>query len=208
MLINEILDLSRVEAGRYELKEESVSLPGVVEDCRHLLAMRAKNRGIVVTEQLDNDLPRIWADERAVRQVTLNLLTNAIKFTPQGGSIVIKVGWTNAGGQYLSIRDTGPGIPADEIPIVLSSFGRGSLAQKNADEGSGLGLPIVKGLVELHGGEFRLLSKVREGTEVIVIFPPERVMNALPQLDPNALEEPSEKRKRARPRRSPPANAA
>ena len=134
-------------------------------------------------------MPRIWADERAVRQVTLNLLSNAIKFTPQGGEIVIKVGWTASGGQYLSIRDTGPGIPEEEIPIVLSSFGRGSMAQKNADEGSGLGLPIVRGLVELHGGEFKLMSKVREGTEVIVIFPPERVMNALPQIDPDAPTE-------------------
>ena len=186
MLINEILDLSRVEAGRYELKEEAVSLAGVVEECRHLLALRAKNRAITVTELLDGQLPRIWADERAVRQVTLNLLSNAIKFTPQGGEITIKVGWTALGGQYLSIRDTGPGIPAEEIPIVLSSFGRGSMAQKNADEGSGLGLPIVRGLVELHGGEFKLTSKVREGTEVIVIFPPERVMNALPQIDPNS----------------------
>jgi two-component system cell cycle sensor histidine kinase PleC len=201
MLINEILDLSRVEAGRYDLKEESVSLPGIVEECRHLLAMRAKNRGINVTESLEPDLPRLWADERAVRQVTLNLLSNAIKFTPQGGAVAIKVGWTSAGGQYLSIRDTGPGIPEDEIPIVLSSFGRGSLAQKNADEGTGLGLPIVKGLVELHGGEFRLLSRVREGTEVIVVFPPERVMNALPQLDPDAPPE-SAARIRARLRRA------
>jgi two-component system cell cycle sensor histidine kinase PleC len=184
MLINEILDLSRVEAGRYELKEEPVALVNVVEDCRHLLAMRAKNRGINIIEALDAALPRIWADERAVRQVTLNLLSNAIKFTPQGGSVTIKVGWTSAGGEYLSIRDTGPGIPEEEIPIVLSSFGRGSLAQKNADEGTGLGLPIVKGLVELHGGEFKLLSKVREGTEVVVIFPPQRVMDALPQLNP------------------------
>jgi two-component system cell cycle sensor histidine kinase PleC len=188
MLINEILDLSRVEAGRYELKEESVALVDVVEECRHLLAMRAKNRGIGVVQSLDDALPRIWADERAVRQVTLNLLSNAIKFTPQGGSVTIKVGWTRSGGQYLSIRDTGPGIPEEEIPVVLSSFGRGTLAQKNADEGTGLGLPIVKGLVELHGGEFKLLSKVREGTEVIVIFPPERVMNALPQLDPDGPE--------------------
>jgi two-component system cell cycle sensor histidine kinase PleC len=186
MLINEILDLSRVEAGRYELKEEAVSLPGVVEECRHLLALRAKNRAITVDESLDGELPRIWADERAVRQVTLNLLSNAIKFTPQGGEIMIKVGWTANGGQYLSIRDTGPGIPEEEIPVVLSSFGRGSMAQKNADEGSGLGLPIVRGLVELHGGEFKLMSKIREGTEVVVIFPPERVMNALPQIDPNA----------------------
>src|SRR6202034_4864259 len=123
-------------------------------------------------------------DERAMRQVTLNLLSNAIKFTPQGGAITIKVGWTRKGGQYLSIADTGPGIPEEEIPIVMSSFGRGTLAQKNAEEGSGLGLPIVKGLVELHGATFTLKSKVREGTEVIVVFPPERVMNALPQLDP------------------------
>jgi two-component system cell cycle sensor histidine kinase PleC len=186
ILINEILDLSRVEAGRYDLKEESVSLAHAVEECRHLLGLRAKNRDIVINEALDPNLPRIWADERAIRQVTLNLLSNAIKFTPQGGAISIKVGWTGAGGQYLSIRDTGPGIPEDEIPIVLSSFGRGSLAQKNAEEGSGLGLPIVKGLVELHGGEFQLRSKVREGTEAIVIFPPERVMNALPKLDPDA----------------------
>jgi two-component system cell cycle sensor histidine kinase PleC len=185
MLINEILDLSRVEAGRYELKEEPVTLVHIVEECRHLLAMRAKNRDIAIVQALDDGLPRIWADERAVRQVALNLLSNAIKFTPQGGSVTIKVGWTRAGGQYLSIRDTGPGIPAEEIPVVLSSFGRGSLAQKNAEEGTGLGLPIVKGLVELHGGEFQLLSKVREGTEVVVIFPPERVMNTLPKLDPD-----------------------
>jgi two-component system, cell cycle sensor histidine kinase PleC len=207
MLINEILDLSRVEAGRYELKEEPVSLTGVVEDCCRLLSMRAKNRNLSITEQLDRDLPRIWADERAVRQVTLNLLTNAIKFTPQGGSVALKVGWTGSGGQYVSITDTGPGIPPEEIPIVLSSFGRGSLAHKNAEEGTGLGLPIVKGLVELHGGQFRLTSKVRQGTEVVVIFPPERVMNALPALDPNPPAQ-ADARSRLRRKRSDPAQAA
>jgi two-component system cell cycle sensor histidine kinase PleC len=196
MLINEILDLSRVEAGRYELKEESVSLNAVVEECLRLLWMRIERRHLVITEAMESGLPRIWADERAVRQVTLNLLTNAIKFTPQGGSITIKVGWTRSGGQYLSIRDTGPGIPPDEIPIVLSSFGRGALAQKNAEEGTGLGLPIVKGLVELHGGEFRLNSTLRVGTEVIVIFPPERVMDTLPALDPESAPEAPERRRR------------
>ncbi|MGE3244703.1 MAG: sensor histidine kinase [Beijerinckiaceae bacterium] len=183
MLINEILDLSRVEAGRYDLKEEAVSLPAIVEDCVHLLNMRSQKREITMIQVVEDTLPRIWADERAVRQITLNLLTNAIKFTPQGGKITIKAGWTSSGGQYISIRDTGPGIPEDEIPVVLSSFGRGSMAQKNADEGSGLGLPIVKGLVELHGGTFQLKSKVRVGTEVITIFPPQRVMNALPRVE-------------------------
>jgi len=185
MLINEILDLSRIEAGRQELKEESVALVDVAQECAHLLAIRAQKRDIRLIEVLEPQLPRIWADERAVRQIVLNLLTNAVKFTPQGGQVTIKVGWTSAGGQYVAIRDTGPGIPETEIPIVLSSFGRGALAQKNADEGSGLGLPIVKGLVEMHGGQFALKSKVREGTEAIVVFPPQRVMNALPKLDPD-----------------------
>jgi two-component system cell cycle sensor histidine kinase PleC len=183
-LINEILDLSRVEAGRYELKEEAVLLPGVIEDCRHLLTMRAKKRGVMLSETVERDMPRLWADERAMRQIVLNLLTNAIKFTPQGGQVMVKVGWTMAGGQYFSVKDNGPGIPEEEIPLIMSSFGRGSMALQNADEGTGLGLPIVKGLVELHGGAFTLRSKLCEGTEVVVVFPPERVMNALPQMHP------------------------
>jgi two-component system cell cycle sensor histidine kinase PleC len=178
-LINEILDLSRIEAGRYELNEESVALTATIEECHHLLKLRAKNRGITITEMFETDMPRIWADERAVRQVCLNLLSNAIKFTPQGGEIWLKVGWTASGGQYLSVRDTGSGIPEEEIPIVLDTFGQGSNAIKSAEQGAGLGLPIVRHLIDLHGGTFALRSKLREGTEVIVTFPPERVMSAL-----------------------------
>ena len=178
-LINEILDLSRIEAGRYELNEESVSLVQVAEECRHLLKLRASNRGITIHDMFEPDMPRLWADERAVRQICLNLLSNAIKFTPQGGEVWLKVGWTAAGGQYFSVRDNGPGIPESEIPIVLDSFGQGSNAIKSAEQGAGLGLPIVKSLIELHGGTFSLKSKLREGTEVVVTFPPERVMAAL-----------------------------
>ena len=144
-----------------------------------LLKLRAKNRGIAIHELFESELPRLWADERAVRQIVLNLLSNAIKFTPQGGEIWLKVGWTASGGQYLTVKDTGPGIPEDEIPIVLDSFGQGSNAIKSAEQGAGLGLPIVKKLIDLHGGTFTLRSKLREGTEVIVTFPPERVMSAL-----------------------------
>ncbi len=181
-LINEILDLSRIEAGRYELSEEPVSLTLVVEDCHHLLTLRAKNRGVTVHEVFEPDLPRLWADERALRQVCLNFLSNAIKFTPSGGEVWLKVGWTASGGQYMSIKDTGPGIPEEEIPIVLSKFGQGSNAIKSAEQGTGLGLPIAMNLIELHGGTFTLKSKVRIGTELIATFPPERVMAALPPL--------------------------
>ena len=142
----------------------------------------AKKRQITMEKAAEPDLPRIWADDRAIRQVILNLLSNAIKFTPRGGTIKIRIGWTASGGQYVAVRDSGPGIPEDEIAIVMSSFGRGTLAQKNAEEGSGLGLPIVKGLIELHGGSFTLKSKLREGTEVIVIFPLERVIAAVPAV--------------------------
>jgi len=178
-LINEILDLSRIEAGRYELNEESISLVGIVEDCHHLLKLRATNRGITIHEMFEPDLPRLWADERAVRQICLNLLSNAIKFTPQGGEIWLKVGWTASGGQYMSVKDTGPGIPEEEIPIVLASFGQGSNSIKSAEQGAGLGLPIAKSLVDLHGGTFALKSKLRIGTEVVVTFPPERVVAAM-----------------------------
>ena len=108
MLINEILDLSRVEAGRYELKEEPVLLTAVVEECVRLLWMRIERRHLVITEAMESGLPRIWADERAIRQVTLNLLTNAIKFTPQGGSVTIKVGWTRRGGHISPSATPGP----------------------------------------------------------------------------------------------------
>ena len=191
-LINEILDLSRIEAGRYELNEESVSLTGIVEDCHHLLKIRASNRGITIHEMFEGGLPRLWADERALRQVCLNLLSNAIKFTPQGGEIWLKVGWTASGGQYMSVKDTGPGIPEEEIPVVLASFGQGSNSIKSAEQGSGLGLPIAKSLVDLHGGTFSLKSKLRIGTEVVVTFPPERVVAAMaPMQEMREMQAPS-----------------
>jgi two-component system, cell cycle sensor histidine kinase PleC len=181
-LINEILDLSRIEAGKYELNEEAVGLGTIVEDCRHMLNLRAKAKGQNLKEVIEPNMPRIWADERAIRQVVLNILSNAIKFTPQGGDITLKVGWTAQGGQYVSVVDSGPGIPEEEIPTVMQSFGRGSLALKTAEQGTGLGLPIVKGLVDLHGGSFVLNSRVRIGTEVTFTIPAERVMDTLPAV--------------------------
>lgn len=181
-LINEILDLSRIEAGRYQLNEEPITLPYLVEDCCHMMELKARNKDIRIVQDFETTLPRLFADERAVRQITLNLLSNAVKFAPTGGEVRVRVGWTAGGGQYLSVRDNGPGIPQDEIPVVLSAFGQGSIAIKSAEQGTGLGLPIVQGLLALHGGDFQLNSKLREGTEAIAIFPPVRVMEAMPAM--------------------------
>ncbi|MEL6784889.1 MAG: HAMP domain-containing sensor histidine kinase [Pseudomonadota bacterium] len=178
-LINEILDLSRVEAGRYELNEEAVNLAHAAEESQQMVKLKASEKNVNLSMHIQPNLPQIWADARSIRQVILNLLSNAIKFTPPGGTIWLKVGWTAGGGQYVSIRDTGPGIPEDEIPIVLSSFGQGSIAIKSAEQGTGLGLPIVQALVHMHDGKFELKSKLREGTEVIATFPRSRVMEVM-----------------------------
>jgi len=207
-LINEILDLSRIEAGRYELNEEALLLSYMIDDCRHMMNLRSRAKEQTIKAMIDPSLPRVWADERAMRQIILNILSNAVKFTPPGGEIVIKAGWTSSGGQYVSIRDNGPGIPAEEIPIIMSSFGRGTWALKTAEQGSGLGLPIVKGLVEMHGGNFQLRSAPREGTEVIITLPASRVMNALPAMDVADQPVAAEEAQTGRARRAGGANAA
>lgn len=187
-LINEILDLSRIEAGRYTLHEEQFHLVDIVEDSHRLLKLRAETKGVETVEMFDEDLPPVWADQRALRQVCLNLLSNAIKFTPWGGQVQLVVAQTPDGGQLVSVRDTGPGIPEDEIPRVLQAFGQGSLAHQTAEGGTGLGLPIVKNLMELHGGRFELTSQLRRGTQVTAYLPPQRVLHQVTPLQPRGQE--------------------
>ncbi|MCT9000109.1 sensor histidine kinase [Chelativorans intermedius] len=181
-LINEILDLSRIEAGRYQLNEEPLVLSDVVQECCRMMELKARAKDIRLVQQVEPTLPRLLADERAIRQICLNLLSNAVKFTPSGGEIRVRVGWTAGGGQYIAVRDNGPGIPEDELPVVLAAFGQGSIAIKSAEQGTGLGLPIVQGLANLHGGVLELRSRLREGTEAIVAFPPARVLEELPAI--------------------------
>jgi two-component system cell cycle sensor histidine kinase PleC len=148
----------------------------MMEDCQRLLGLRADAKSLKIIDDLSEDMPRLWAEKRAVRQICLNLLSNAIKFTPQNGVITLQTGITRHGEQYLSVKDSGPGIPQREIPRVMSPFGQGSLAAESPEGGSGLGLPIVKGLTELHGGRMELRSKPRQGTEVRITFPRKRIM--------------------------------
>jgi two-component system, cell cycle sensor histidine kinase PleC len=189
-LINEILDLSRIEAGKYELHEEPILLTDIAEDSVKLLHLKATTKGLELIENFEPGLAQVWVDQRAMRQICLNLISNALKFTPKGGRVTVTVETDDDGGQLISVRDTGPGIPAEEIPRVLQAFGQGSLAHETAEGGTGLGLPIVQSLIELHGGTFELLSELRKGTEAIVRLPKTRVLNKMAPVKISQSERP------------------
>jgi two-component system, cell cycle sensor histidine kinase PleC len=176
-LINDILDLSRIEAGRNELLEEPVSLHESAIETYNLLAMRADAKRQAVRIKFDPKLPKLFADRRSVNQIAINLLTNAIKFTQPGGSIEVTAVSTASGGLSLVVRDNGPGIPAHEVEVAMAAFSRGSNATKKAIDGAGLGLAIVKGLMEIHGGHLSIQSGAEAGTTVICTFPPDRVLS-------------------------------
>ena len=173
-LIDGILDLSRIASGQYVLDAKTVHLSDVVRESLDALAASAQPKGHRLAFEVAPDLEPIAVDPAAVRQMVSHLLSNAVKFTAPGGQITVRVGWTSRGGQYVSVTDDGPGIPADEVRVALSSFGRGSLAVSTAEPGVGLGLPIVRGLAELHGGRLILNAAVPRGTEAVVIFPAQR----------------------------------
>ena len=170
-LINEILDLSRIEAGRYELDLRPQDLTALARAAVSTLRVKAAEKDLTVEVRAAGRLPGVPADERAVRQVILNLLSNAIKFTPRGGRIDVLVGRTAGGGQYVTVADNGHGIPENELELVLSAFGQGSIALKAAEQGTGLGLAIVQALVQRHGGRFRLASELRRGTRATFTLP-------------------------------------
>jgi two-component system cell cycle sensor histidine kinase PleC len=178
-LINDILDLAKIEAGEWQLHEKSVDVGRLVADCIKLVGPAAEARRISLGSEAAPDLPLLHADVRAVRQVLLNLLSNAIKFTPPEGSVTVIAQHEANGCLALAVRDTGMGIaPADQAR-VFENFGQGRHDVVTSDKGTGLGLPIVKGLVEAHGGTITLESEVGEGTTVTVRLPAERVREAM-----------------------------
>jgi two-component system cell cycle sensor histidine kinase PleC len=147
-----------------------------VKSAQALLNGKANEKSVLVKVEITPSLPKLMGDLRGVNQILINLLTNAIKFTPAGGQVVVSAARNAAGGMVLSVKDNGPGIPAHEVQLVLTSFSRGSLATKGAVDGAGLGLSIVKGLMDLHGGDVSIVSGVGKGTEVLVTFPAYRVL--------------------------------
>jgi two-component system, cell cycle sensor histidine kinase PleC len=176
-LINDILDLSRIEAGRRELREEPVHLIECAEEAFKLTSMRAAEKAQNVAIRIAPALPKLIADRRAVEQVMINLLTNAVKFTPEKGEIALTATIEPNGDLAFTVKDNGPGIPENEIAQAMTSFSRGTFATKREIDGVGLGLPIVKSLVELHGGHMSIKSTPRQGTSVTCVFPQTRVLS-------------------------------
>jgi len=174
-LINEILDLSKLEAGQFELSEEEIDLAGTVEACLHLVEALAQKSKIRLSTALDRDVRLIRGDDRRMRQVLINLLSNAVKFTPEGGQVRVSSFLKN-GGLAIEVSDTGIGIAAEDIPKVMASFGQIESKISRKHEGSGLGLPLAKHLVELHGGTLTIESQVNVGTTVTVMLPANRIV--------------------------------
>ena len=173
-LIDDILDLSKVESGVIELDEEEVAVADVVQSVVTLVKGRADIGEIVVETDLSDGLPPLMADKRKLKQILVNLLSNGIKFTEAGGTVVLKV-WCRGGGYVFQVCDTGIGMALEDIPKALSPFGQIDSALDRKYEGTGLGLPLTKALVELHGGSLDLQSQPGTGTTVTVRFPAERI---------------------------------
>jgi signal transduction histidine kinase len=172
-LINDILDLAKIEAGRWKLEESEVDLHIAARDALQLVAWRAREHEVVLVNAVPADLDLLYADERAVKQILLNLLSNAVKFTPQSGQVTA-FAHQDAESFCFGVTDTGVGIADEDQTRVFDSFGQGKHDIAMADKGTGLGLAIVKGLVEAHGGNVSLESKVGRGTRVTVNLPAER----------------------------------
>jgi two-component system cell cycle sensor histidine kinase PleC len=175
-IINDILDLAKVEAGQHELEEEIVPLDGLVEAAMRVVRRRAEDKGIGLAAAVGEGL-RVRADGRALRQILVNLLTNAVKFTGRGGRVEAGAALRDDGWIAVHVRDTGVGIGPEHVDQVLTPFGQvGSSLVRQEDRGTGLGLPISKALAEAHGGGLRISSAPGEGTLVEVLLPPWRAV--------------------------------
>jgi two-component system, cell cycle sensor histidine kinase PleC len=174
-LIDDVLDLAKIEAGRLELHEREIDLPRLIEEALTFIAPKAAAAGSALASEFGGDLPLVVCDERALKQVLLNLLSNAVKFTPAGGTITSFARMTDQGDLEFGVRDTGVGIAAEDLGRAFEKFGQGRHDALSGDKGTGLGLPIVKGLVELHGGAITLESAVGKGTCATITLPATRL---------------------------------
>ncbi|MCH9011753.1 MAG: HAMP domain-containing histidine kinase [Proteobacteria bacterium] len=176
-LINDILELSKAEAGKLELQEGVVDLGSLVESSVRLIRQKAVCGEVAIEIEIATAAVRLRGDERKLKQVLLNLLSNAVKFTPPGGRVEVRVACDRAGSLVIGVRDTGIGIAEADLPEALEPFGQAGNRAGQSDEGTGLGLPLARAMIELHGGSLTIDSVLGVGTTVTVVIPSERVLD-------------------------------
>ncbi len=174
-LLTEILDLSRIESGKMVLDESAVDLDQLVRSVIHHLGQKAAQGGVSLVEDVPDNAPSAWADEVALRQALINLVSNGIKFTPVGGQVRVAVRETGDGGLALDVEDTGIGIADEDMVKVTGPFGQVEGAYIRKFEGSGLGLPVAQAIAGIHGGRLDISSRAGEGTRASIVLPEERV---------------------------------
>jgi signal transduction histidine kinase len=175
-LINDILDVAKIEAGAHELRDEEVDPVDIVGAVERLVAERAARAELTLSVSLPDRLPHLRADERKLKQVLLNLMSNAIKFTPAHGRVALAARQDPDGSFVFEVSDTGIGIAAEDIPRAFAPFEQVDSRLSRQFEGTGLGLPLSDGFVKLHGGRLDLDSRPGIGTKAIVRLPAERVI--------------------------------
>jgi len=170
-IINDVLDMSKIEAGKVELSKEVVQIQSVIGEVMRMVHERARSRDIELTALLPDEDVEIWADERSMKQIFLNLLSNAIKFSKDGGQIYVRIVADQPDVAVLEIEDHGIGMSEEEQERALQPFGQAKPATTRNYGGTGLGLPITKGLVEAHGGTLTIDSRAGDGTSVRIVLP-------------------------------------
>ena len=171
-IISDILDISKIESGTFELNKEEYSLRELIDQSLILVRDRAREKKQALEFRAASDLPSVLVDGQRIKQVLINLLSNAHKFTPEGGRIFVVAQAIAGGGASIAIADTGIGMSPEQIELALRPFGQVQSAYSRAHEGTGLGLPIAAALVRQHGGEFHISSKPGGGTTIVVTLPP------------------------------------
>jgi signal transduction histidine kinase len=176
-LINDILDVASINAGEHHLNESDIALSDLVTACLRTVTPQAKAAKVSILHDIEAGIPLIRADGHRLKQVLINVLGNAVKFTPPGGEVHLQARWVTDGGHVVTVRDTGIGMAEQDIAVARERFGQVDSRLSRKYEGAGLGLPIAIALVELHGGALHIESTLGAGTTVTISFPPERVVS-------------------------------
>lgn len=187
-VINDILDISKIQSGKYTLDAREIEIEELLHISAASLELMAAEAGVVVEKEFAADLPLIRGDSVKLRQVFTNLISNAIKFTRSGGLVTIRAMRQSDGGALVEICDTGIGMSEDDIKIALTPFGQVDSSRARWREGTGLGLPIAKSLIDLHSGKLGFVSEKDVGTTVSVSFPSRHSVTAVNQFDPDGLD--------------------